>query len=134
MATPNAFTSSYQVVVAWADAVNRRDMDLVLGLYDSDARLLPTFSPHLVRKPEGRRDYFERLLQRPGLQATLHDSTAVVQKVGEQLEIVSGIYRFSYLIDDVPLVFEARYSFFMNLAASAPILHHHSSQIPRNLS
>lgn len=134
MNTVRSFDSAAELVRAWVDAVNGRKLDEVLGLYATEARLMPTFSPHLLRNDAGRRQYFENLVRRPGLEVTLHENTLLAEKVGGRLEVASGIYRFAYLIDDVPLIFEARYSFFADLAAAAPILHHHSSQIPRNLS
>ena len=122
-----------QASQAWLDAVNNHDLDAVLGLYDSAAILLPTFSPRIIRDDTARRAYFERLSKQSGLHVTLHERTFAAQDIGGHA-IASGIYRFDMEIDNEPLSFEARFSFFLDPQASRPILHHHSSQIPRNLT
>ncbi len=121
-----------QVSQAWLDAVNNRDLEAVLALYHSDAILLPTFSPRIIREDNARRAYFERLASQPGLRVTLHERTFAAQDFGGQA-IASGIYRFDLEIDSEPLSLEARFSFVLDPQAPRPILHHHSSQIPRNL-
>jgi hypothetical protein len=117
----------------WLDAVNARDLDAVLALYAADAVLLPTFSPRVLRTDERRREYFTRLAAQPGLHVSLHEKTFAVQSVGA-VEVASGIYCFRIEIDGEPFNFEARFSYLIDGFAPQPILHHHSSQIPRNLS
>lgn len=114
-------------------ALNARDLAQVLALYAEDAVLLPTFSPHALRTPADRRRYFEQLTVRPGLAVTLHAKTLRVLAIAPDLEVASGIYRFQVEIDDEPLVFEARFTFVVS-PGSAPVRHHHSSQIPRTLA
>ncbi len=123
----------HSICHAWLDAVNRKDLDTLDGLYADDAVLLPTFSPHVLRTGDKRRDYFTRLAGQPGLRVSLHEKTFSQQTCGT-LSLASGIYRFLMEIDGEPLAFEARFSFVLDPAAPQPILHHHSSQIPRNLS
>jgi len=122
------------LVHAWMSAVNSRQIADVLSLYADDAVLLPTFSPNTIRTEEARRSYFEQLAARPGLSVSLHEKTLRVQPVFGRVEIASGIYRFHVEIDGEPLVFEARFSFLVDTARPKPVLHHHSSQIPRTLS
>jgi hypothetical protein len=105
----------------------------VLGLYDGNAVLIPTFSNRLLGKPERIREYFETLYSRSGLGITLHEKPRIVHPIGGNLHALSGIYRWRFEIDDEPLDFEARFSFILDLDRPAPILHHHSSQIPRML-
>lgn len=122
------------LVHAWMNAVNSRQIADVLSLYADDAVLLPTFSPNTIRTEEARRGYFEQLATRPGLFVSLHEKTLRVQPIGDNVEIASGIYRFHLEVDGQPLVFEARFSFVISLSLTKPVLHHHSSQIPRTLS
>jgi hypothetical protein len=64
----------------------------------------------------------------------LHENTLRIHELGEGKELVSGIYRFEFKIDREPLVFEARFSLVIDRASPSPILHHHSSQLPRTLT
>lgn len=129
-----AYKNSLEVLHRWIDAVNRRELPELLALYAPTCNLLPTFSPHTLRDDAGREHYFRLLSARPGMAVSLHERTVQMQPVGPGLEIASGIYRFQLEIDGEPLVFEARFSFLVDLTRPDPILHHHSSQIPRTLS
>jgi hypothetical protein len=126
--------SARDVVYTWMNALNAGRIEEVLGLYAEDAVLLPTFSPHTLHTAAGRRGYFEQLVGRPGFSVSLHERTLRVQGLGAGVEVASGIYRFHVEIDGEPLVFEARFSFLVELGAPHPVRHHHSSQIPRTLS
>jgi hypothetical protein len=57
----------------------------------------------------------------------------VQQPVGASGYCLCGIYCWRFAVDGEPLSFEARFSYFMDTARPRPILHHHSSQIPRML-
>jgi len=46
---------------------------------------------------------------------------------------MSGIYNWRFIVDGELLNFEARFSYLVDLSKSSPIIHHHSSQIPRML-
>jgi hypothetical protein len=126
--------SARDVVHAWMNALNARQIDDVLALYAEDAVVLPTFSPHTLHNAAARRGYFEQLVGRPGFSVSLHERTLRVQRLTAGSEVASGIYRFQVDIDGEPLVFEARFSFLVELEAAQPVRHHHSSQIPRTLS
>lgn len=121
------------VCTAWLRAINAGRIDEVVALYADDAILLPTFSPHVLRTPERRRAYFERLAKQPGLEVALHEKTLRVERTGP-VQVASGIYSFRFEIDEVPLTFEARFTFVIDATATRPVLHHHSSQLPRNLA
>lgn len=117
----------------WALLVNARDLDRVLALYDDSAVLIPTFSNRLLNRPERIREYFEMLCSREGLSITLHGKPRIISEMGKDLYALAGIYRWRFAVEDEPLDFEARFSFVLDLARPAPVLHHHSSQIPRML-
>jgi hypothetical protein len=122
------------ILHTWIEAVNAGDLDRVVSLYDADASLVPTFSAKALRTPAEIRRYFEQLASRPGLSVTLHPKTLVSQCF-ERASILSGIYCFRFCIDEEPYNFEARFSLVVRAGGSdAPILHHHSSQIPRQLA
>ncbi len=118
----------------WLAAVNAQNIEGILSLYAPEAVLVPTFSAMALSTPEGIRGYFEKLGARPGLSVTLHERTVTTQEWPNGTTIISGIYCFRLLMDDEPLSFEARFSMVTDTTLPAPILHHHSSQIPRQLS
>jgi hypothetical protein len=121
------------VCAAWLQAVNTGQIDQLVSLYADDAVLLPTFSSQVLRTPASRRRYFERLARQPGLQVSMHEKTLRVHQTGK-VEVATGIYCFRFEIDEVMLSFEARFTFVVDATAARPVLHHHSSQLPRNLA
>lgn len=116
----------------WTRRVNERDLG-VLELYDPNAVLVPTFSSSLLNTPEKIREYFARLCSRDELGIELHRKPRHVSAVAGDIGVLSGIYRWRFAVDEELLNFEARFSFVLDLARQSPILHHHSSQIPRML-
>ena len=123
--TPNDFLKD------WMLHVNSGDIEKVLSMYSDNAVLIPTFSNRLLAKPEPIREYFERLFGREELSLALHEKTVIVQPMRQDIVSMCGIYCWRFAIDGELLNFEARFSYMLDLAVPAPILHHHSSQIPR---
>lgn len=117
----------------WMSYVNEGEVEKVLDMYHESAVLIPTFSNRLLTKPEGIRDYFEKLASREELSIAIHEKTLHIQPIHESLYCMCGIYCWRFEIDGQMLSFEARFSYTLDLAREAPILHHHSSQIPRML-
>lgn len=122
-----------EVVEKWMQAVNQGDVEGLISLYDASAVLIPTFSNRLLNTPDKLRDYFEKLGSREGLSIDLHERTLQIQEMNDDMSVASGIYTWHFEIDGEPLVFEARFSYVIDLSKPNPILHHHSSQIPRML-
>lgn len=125
--------SPMNVLNEWMQAINNADVEALLALYDEKAVLIPTFSNRISDTREKHRDYFERLGSRPGLSITLHEKTVIVQELSESLAALTGLYNWRFEVDGELLNFEARFSYVVDLAKKSPILHHHSSQIPRML-
>jgi len=121
------------VLKDWMRAVNSGDLEGVLALYDPKAVLIPTFSNRLLSQPPSIRDYFEKLCAREDLSVALHERTLGIQALGADIHAMHGIYCWRFAIDGELLSFEARFSYLLDLARTTPILHHHSSQIPRML-
>ena len=124
-ATPNEFLKT------WMDRVNNGELEPLLVMYDPDAVLIPTFSNRLLTRPQAVREYFERLFSREELSLALHEKTLITQNIQADVCSMCGIYCWRFAIDGELLNFEARFSYLLDLARPAPILHHHSSQIPR---
>jgi len=121
------------VLAQWMRAVNSGDIEGLLGLYDSQAVLIPTFSNRLLNTRERLREYFEKLCSREDISIALHEKTLLVQELHGKTYSLSGIYNWRFAVDGELLNFEARFSYVMDLSRPSPILHHHSSQIPRTL-
>ena len=121
------------ILEQWMKAVNNGNVESLLSLYDNEAVLIPTFSNRLLNTPEKLRDYFEKLGSREELSIALHEKTLIIQELKNQIYSLSGIYNWRFAVDGELLNFEARFSYLIDLSKSNPILHHHSSQIPRML-
>lgn len=130
---PLPTNTARDVLDRWMQAVNRGDVEALLGLYDPQAVLIPTFSNRLLDTPAKLRDYFEKLGSREELSIALHEKTLRAQVLGGSLHALGGIYNWRFLVDGELLNFEARFSYLIDLARPQPIVHHHSSQIPRML-
>lgn len=122
-----------EILEQWMNAVNTADVESLLSLYDPQAVLIPTFSNRVLNTPEKLRDYFERLGSRPELSIALHEKTLIIQALQNQLFALGGIYNWRFAVDGEVLNFEARFSYVFDLSKANPIVHHHSSQIPRTL-
>ncbi len=118
----------------WIEQVNAGNVDDVVALYADDAALIPTFSARTLRTQAERADYFQNLGSRPNASVALHEPTVHEQRVSDSVSVLSGLYTFRFEVDGQLLTFEARFTFVVDSARPAPILHHHSSQIPRGLS
>jgi len=121
------------ILAQWMKAVNDGDVESLLGLYDSQAVLIPTFSNRLLNTPAKLREYFEKLSSREELSIALHEKTLIIQELQNQIALMSGIYNWRFSVDGELLNFEARFSYVLDISRHSPILHHHSSQIPRLL-
>lgn len=121
------------ILMEWMDAVNHGDIETLLSLYDENAVLIPTFSNKLPNTPDKLREYFEKLGSREGLSIALHEKTLHVQLIKDDIYALSGIYNWRFDVEGEMLNFEARFSYVLDVSSSRPILHHHSSQVPRML-
>ena len=123
-----------EVLSKWISGICTGAIDEVEKLYDENAVLVPTFSPHTVNTTQGIRQYFEQLATRDNLQVRLYDKSLKRQPIGGNAFILSGIYAFEFEVDQLLLTFPSRFTFAVDLSLEKPIVHHHSSQVPRNLS
>lgn len=117
----------------WMAAINNADIESLLALYDENAVLIPTFSNRILSSPARIREYFELLGSREELSIALHEKTLIVQPMNNDRYALCGIYCWRFAIDGELLSFEARFSYVLDLKLAKPIIHHHSSQIPRML-
>lgn len=121
------------VLKIWMSHINEGNIESLLTLYDKNAVLIPTFSNRLLNTPEKIRKYFENLVSREDLSIALHEKTLVVQPIRDNLYSMCGIYCWRFAVEGELLSFEARFSFIIDPNQPSPIIHHHTSQIPRTL-
>ena len=121
------------ILEQWMQSVNNGNVEKLLNLYDKDAVLIPTFSNRLLNTPDKLKNYFEKLGSREELSIALHEKTLLIQELENRIYTLSGIYNWRFAVDGELLNFEARFSYVIDLSKTNPILHHHSSQIPRTL-
>ena len=122
------------IIERWMEYVNKLEVERIVDLYGVESMLLPTFSPHRLSKPQQIKEYFSQLSTRKNLRVELHSGTLRKTGIGENKYIMTGIYSFQFFVDDVNLTFPSRFTFIIDVSREKPIIHHHSSQIPRTLS
>ena len=127
------FNSPKQIIEVWFNGVNSCNLPEVIKLYDQKAILLPTFSNKCLHTPEGIRNYFEKLATHKDLHVALHENTLSIQELSNELYSMCGIYCWRFEVEGEVLNFEARFTFTVKTTSSRPIIHHHSSQVPRIL-
>ncbi len=123
-----------KILKRWIDYVNKLEVENVIKLYDSKSTLLPTFVQNSLSTPQQIKEYFEQLSTRKNLRVNLHAETLNKYDMGDNKYILMGIYSFHFIVDDASLTFPSRFTFILDISRDNPILHHHSSQIPRTLS
>mgnify|MGYP001806078369 CR=1 FL=1 len=128
------YQNAEEVLSEWISGICTGEIDKVEQLYHEQAVLIPTFSPHTVNTPDGIRNYFEQLATRDNLRVRLYEKSLKKQPLGGNAWILGGIYAFEFEVDQMLLTFPSRFTFAVNLEHERPIIHHHSSQVPRNLS
>lgn len=126
--------SPREILEKWMTALRSGDIDGVVGMYADHSILLPTFSPHRLAGELELRKYFEQLFARDDLHVALHEESLRILPMGGTAYTVVGVYSFTFAVDDTELTFPSRFTFVFDTALDAPIVHHHSSQVPRTLS
>ncbi|MDP8305408.1 MAG: ketosteroid isomerase family protein [Candidatus Chlorobium antarcticum] len=128
------FKTAEEILYQWVTRVCSGKPDEIAALYNEHAVLVPTFSPHTVIGPEKITEYFRQLATREGMGVRLHSKALRIQSQSDSIHTLSGIYSFEFEVDQVLLSFPSRFSFVVDISQPQPIIHHHSSQVPRNLS
>ena len=119
------------IIDKWLNYVNEKQIEPLLALYNNEAIVIPTFSNRILNSPEKIKDYFVKLASREEISIAMHNNTLIEQNMNNNLYSISGIYCWRFAVDGELLSFEARFSYLIDANNARPILHHHSSQIPR---
>jgi len=123
-----------KILDQWIEYVNKLDVENVIKLYDYKSTLFPTFAQNSLSTPQQIKEYFNQLSARKNMRVDLHAETLRKYDMGANKYILTGIYSFHFIVDDESLTFPSRFTFILDMLRENPILHHHSSQIPRTLS
>ena len=122
------FNSPQEILNAWLEGVNAGDPERVLALYHKDAVLLPTFADRVLADRASIEQYFERLAALGVESVTTHPETVEVQDLPQGVYSISGFYDWKFSNGDHV---EARFTFTVDVEDPVPILHHHSSVLPK---
>jgi uncharacterized protein (TIGR02246 family) len=114
---------------AWIDAMNSRDPDRVVALYDPEAVLWGTVSPTIRETPEAIRDYYQTLpTLPPEFRGTLVDQHV---RVYGDTAINSGTYTFATVVDGRHATVQTRFTFvYRQRDGRWLIVEHHASAMP----
>ena len=115
----------------WISRVNELAVEDLLDLYAENAVLLPTFSDALLTGKDGIRSYFEELGGHQGIEVSVVEDSLITQSLSDDLQTIGGIYEWRFGGGDEVVTVEARFTYVLDLSLTSPILHHHSSQLPR---
>jgi uncharacterized protein (TIGR02246 family) len=114
---------------SWFDAMNCRDPERVVALYDREAVWWGTVSPVLRDTPAAIRDYFKCL---PGFPPEFRGGLGEQRvRVYGDIAISTGTYTFTSVRNGTPTTTPARYSFvYRHRDGQWLIVGHHSSAFP----
>lgn len=118
-----------EVLSAWIDAFNSKDLGHICSLYAADAILWGTFSSSLIASEQGVRDYFARAFEQ-GLNASAELQGLELQTLGS-VAIASGAYLLHANMAGNRRSLPARFTFVLTWrGAFWSIVNHHSSLTP----
>ena len=113
----------------WNEALLTGKKEEVAKLYADGATFLPTMSSEFEKGQSGAKNYFQHFLEKNPESKVVN---GVVQILGDDSYLHSGMYNFKVGPDDNRQVAEARFTFVWkkNKAGEWKIIHHHSSAKP----
>ena len=128
-------TAPQALYQAWTSAMENRDIDRVLDLYDRDeSALWGTLANELKIGRDAIKTYFDSFLDRSSL--AIETLNVVYRQPSETIALANGAYAFSLggPSDSDPIAkVEARFSFVFRKSIDSEdwkILDHHSSKFP----
>lgn len=122
------YNNPQQILDTWLEGVNAGDAEKVLFLYHKDAVLLPTFANRVLADRSSIEQYFEKLARLGVKCVTPHPETVEIQDFPKGVYSLSGFYNWNFANGEHV---EARFTFTVDVDEPAPILHHHSSVLPK---
>lgn len=117
-----------QAFTNWQQALASGQPDKVVKLYEPDATLLATLNAAPITDQATRTAYFTKLMQNPGLHATVQQERIDVHG---DIAVVTGIYTFAFQKEGKETTIPARYTFVFEKHGNDWLIeNHHSSKVP----
>ncbi|MDX1975610.1 MAG: nuclear transport factor 2 family protein [Rickettsiales bacterium] len=117
-----------QAIVQWKEAVESRDSDAIVALYDSKAIMISTFAQAPLASRAALKAYYKQVVQNPDIKIDITEQHP--RRFGD-IAINSGQYTLSYTQEGEDMEIPARFSFVYQLKGGKwVIVDHHSSGVP----
>ena len=114
---------------AWVDAVEERDIEKTVALYDKDAVFFSTFATTPLKTQDERREYYKKVLASEEIAVEIIEDNPRIY--GGDVAINSGLYDLSYTEEGEDVVIHSRFTFTYVLRGGKwVIVDHHSSKMP----
>lgn len=115
----------------WLTTLKTKDPEEAAKIYSDNATFLSTVSSEFKKGKEGAREYFEHFLAKNPEGKVVDE---VIQPLGTDAYIHSGMYNFKLDGDDKRVIIQARFSYVWQKDNSRKwhIINHHSSVRPES--
>lgn len=120
-----------EILERWTAYVNNVEVDRVVNLYDDKSTIFPTFSSHCISESREITAYFRQLSEKKSMSVELHPETLRKVELGDNIFLMTGLYTFHLIADDAQDAVPSRFTYVIDIKREKPIIHHHSSSIPR---
>lgn len=125
---PNEVKKLEQALELWCKIISSGRPEDIVKLFDSEAILLPTLAPDVLKTTEAKLAYFTQLMQNPNLTVTVNESNL---RIIGNIAINSGLYTFSFERHGKVVILPARFTFiYQKKPQGWMIIEQHSSQVP----
>lgn len=112
----------------WVTALEARDADKIVALYDKDAIFFSTFAVKPMKTQAERLAYYKKVVANPDIKIDIVESHP---HIFGDVAINSGLYTFHHTQEGEEVTVPARFSFaYMLQGGKWVIIDHHSSKVP----
>lgn len=116
------------VITEWKNAVEGRDPQAIMALYDKNAIMISTFVQKPLIGSEAILGYYKKVVANPDVRVEIEEEHP--RRFGD-MAINTGRYTLSYTQEGEPIIVPARFSFTYQLQGKKWIIvDHHSSAVP----
>jgi hypothetical protein len=118
------------VAQAWVDAVNRQDLDGIVGNFATDASFFGTSTKTLISDAEGIRQYFAKVIQAYAPVKVELGQVTVTELSGDSV-VITGFDRWKVTVNGAPVEAIGRISMAVALRSGQwKIVSFHRSSMP----
>lgn len=121
-------TNIREALTQWSAAVESRDVNKIMALYDKHAVMISTFVQNPMTTRADITAYFKRVVSNPDVKVMIEDAHP---RIFGTTGVISGRYTLSYTQDGEPVTIPARFSFtYVQENGKWMIVDQHSSRVP----